>query len=110
MCPTDVRPDASRIEAAVPSLRIGVVRISDALGNRPDVNIAVVNVPAFRSRGRTLHGVPSVERPRTKFQVFTFVHPDGTEFPAAVFLALRSRRATSVLGRDYFVRQAAMPS
>ena len=55
MCPTDVRPDASRIEAAVPSLRIGVVRISDALGNRPDVNIAVVNVPAFRSRGHTLH-------------------------------------------------------
>lgn len=50
-----------------------------------------------------LHGVPSVERPRTKFQVFTFVHPDGTEFPAAVFLALRSRRATSVIGRDYFV-------
>jgi hypothetical protein len=37
----------SRIEAAVPFPRIGVVRIPDALGNRPDINIAVVNVPAF---------------------------------------------------------------
>jgi hypothetical protein len=36
-----------RIEPAVPFPRIGVVRIADALGNRPDMNIAVTNVPAF---------------------------------------------------------------
>jgi hypothetical protein len=28
---------------------IGIVRIADALGNRPDVNIAETNVPAFLS-------------------------------------------------------------
>jgi hypothetical protein len=36
----------ARIETAAPFPRIGVVRISDALGNRPDVNIAVIDVPA----------------------------------------------------------------
>jgi hypothetical protein len=35
----------AQIETAVPFPRIGV--IADALGNRPDMNIAVVNVPAF---------------------------------------------------------------
>jgi hypothetical protein len=34
------------IEAAALFPRIGVMGISHALGNRPDVNIAVVNVPA----------------------------------------------------------------
>jgi hypothetical protein len=37
------------IEAAAPFPRIGVARIAGALGNRPDVNIAVVNVPTFLS-------------------------------------------------------------
>jgi hypothetical protein len=37
----------ARIEAAAPFPRIGVVRIADAFGNRPDMNIAVVNVPAL---------------------------------------------------------------
>ena len=36
----------ARIEAAAPFPRIGIVRIADALGNRSDMNIAVVNVPA----------------------------------------------------------------
>ena len=34
------------IETAVPFPRIGVVRVSGALGNRPDMNVAVINVPA----------------------------------------------------------------
>jgi hypothetical protein len=37
----------ARIEAAVPFPRIGVVRIAGALGNGPDMNIAVVSVPAL---------------------------------------------------------------
>ncbi len=37
----------ARIEAAAPFPRIGVVRIPDAFGNRPDMNIAVVDVPAL---------------------------------------------------------------
>ena len=37
----------SRIEAAAPFPRIGVVRIAGALGNRADMNIAVVNVRAL---------------------------------------------------------------
>ena len=37
----------ARIKTAVPFPRIGVMRIADALGDRPDMNIAVVNVPAF---------------------------------------------------------------
>jgi hypothetical protein len=36
----------SRIEAAVPFPLIGIVRISDALGNRPDMNVTEINVPA----------------------------------------------------------------
>ncbi len=40
-------PMRARIEAAIPFPRIGVVRVSDALGNRPDMNVAVINVPAF---------------------------------------------------------------
>src|SRR5258706_8482716 len=36
----------ARIEAAVPFPRVGVVRVSDALGNRPDMNVAVINVQA----------------------------------------------------------------
>jgi hypothetical protein len=39
----------ARIEAAAPFPRIGVVRIADALGYSPDMNIAVMNVPAFLS-------------------------------------------------------------
>src|SRR5258706_234650 len=35
----------ARIEAAVPFPRVGVVRVSDALGNRPDMNVAVINAP-----------------------------------------------------------------
>src|SRR5712691_3724032 len=35
------------IEAAAPLPRIGVVRIAGALGNRPDMNIDVVNVPTL---------------------------------------------------------------
>jgi hypothetical protein len=37
----------ARIETAAPFPRIGVVRIAGTFGNRPDMNIAVVNVPAF---------------------------------------------------------------
>jgi hypothetical protein len=36
----------ARIEPAVPFPLIGIVRIADALGNRPNVNIAEINVPA----------------------------------------------------------------
>jgi hypothetical protein len=36
----------ARIEAAAPFPRMGVVRVAGALGNRADMNIAVVNVPA----------------------------------------------------------------
>ncbi|SRR6266851_2688188 len=37
----------TRIETAAPFPWISIVRIADALGNRSDRNIAVVNVPAF---------------------------------------------------------------
>lgn len=37
----------ARIETAVPFPRIGVMRIAGTLGNRADMNIAAVNVPAF---------------------------------------------------------------
>jgi hypothetical protein len=37
----------ARIEAASPFPRIGVVGIPGALGNRADVNIAVINAPAL---------------------------------------------------------------
>jgi len=35
------------LKAAAPFPRVGIVRIAAALGNRPDMNIAVINVPAF---------------------------------------------------------------
>ena len=37
----------ARIEAAAPLPSIGVMRIADALGDGTDMNIAVINVPAF---------------------------------------------------------------
>ena len=37
----------ARVKTAAPFPRIGVVRIAGALGNRADMNIAVVNVPAL---------------------------------------------------------------
>jgi hypothetical protein len=57
----------ARIEAAAPIPRIGVVRIADALGNRTDMNIAVINVPAIMAvvygsaAGEVGHG-PSLVR------------------------------------------------
>jgi hypothetical protein len=37
----------ARIEAAAPFSRVGVVRVADALGDRPGVDIAVINLPAL---------------------------------------------------------------
>ena len=37
----------TRIKTAAPFAGVGIVRIADALGNRADVNIAVINVPAL---------------------------------------------------------------
>ena len=37
----------TRIKTAAPFPGVGVMRIADALGNRPDMNIAVVSVPAL---------------------------------------------------------------
>ncbi len=37
----------TRIKTAAPFPRVGIVRIAAALGNRPDMNVAVINVPAF---------------------------------------------------------------
>jgi hypothetical protein len=37
----------TRIKTAAPFPGVGVMRIVDALGNRPDMNIAAINVPSL---------------------------------------------------------------
>jgi hypothetical protein len=54
-------PMRARIEAAIPFPRIGVVQVSDALGNRADMNVAVIwRWSADRRRVRAGMGHSSV--------------------------------------------------
>ena len=55
----------------------------------------------------SLHRVPSVEQPRAKFHVLNFIHPDGTKARLLRDVFGWATRGTSVIGREYFVRQAA---
>jgi hypothetical protein len=57
--------------------------------------------------GPSLHVVPSVEQRRAKFHVFTFIHPDGTKARLLRDVFGWAIWGTSVIGREYFVRQAA---
>jgi hypothetical protein len=71
------------------------------------------HIGAAAARGRlygpepSLHVVPSVEQRRTKFHVFTFIHQDGTKARLLRDVFGWAIWGTSVIGREYFVRQAA---
>ena len=58
----------------------------------------------------SLYGVPSVEPPRAKFHVFTFIHPQGTKLPLVEFRrwAVGRMAGCIMLSRHYFVSQVAL--